>query len=324
MMRAVKANRSRGLPTDFWSLQVRTETSNYVPRLLALARMVKSPKKYGLKLKPIPEVQVLASATVNRAVNLREVASAARLDPTEFSNLNARYIRHVTLPNRVNRVLLPRNKEKEVKAALLSARTVNTDSFFENLRKDIRAVEKRIAPKKPTPKKVTHTVERGDTLSSIARKYGVSVASIRSANNLKDSTVRTGQKLTIENGKSPAAEKSRGAQKSATTYTVKQGDTLSGIASRFGVSSSQIMQDNSLKSSSVRIGQKLRISGGGSGSTSKSAAKASRKSRSYKVQPGETLYGIALKHNVSVSDIQKSNNMGSSTSLKIGQTLKIP
>jgi membrane-bound lytic murein transglycosylase D len=322
MMRAVKANRSRGLPTDFWSLQVRTETSNYVPRLLALARMIKKPKKYGLKLKPIPEVQVLATATVNRAVNLREVASAARLDPTEFSYLNARYIRHVTLPNRVNRVILPRNKEKEVKAALLSARTVNTDSFFENLRKDIRAVEKRIVPKKRTPKKITHTVVRGDTLSSIARKYGVSVASIKSSNSLKGSTVRTGQKLIIEDGKTPPAGKPGSAHKRTTTYTVKPGDTLSGIASRFGVSSSQIKQDNNLKSSSVRIGQKLRISGGGS--SSKSAAKSSRKTRTYKVKPGETLYGIALKHNVSVSEIQKNNNMGSSTSLRSGQTLKIP
>lgn len=324
MMRAVKANRSRGLPTDFWSLQVRTETSNYVPRLLALARMIKKPKKYGLKLKPIPEVQVLATATVNRAVNLREVASAARLDPTEFSYLNARYTRNITLPNRVNRVILPRNKEKEVKAALLSARTVNTDSFFENLRKDIRAVEKRIVPKKKTSKKVTHTVVRGDTLSSIARKYGVSASSIRSGNNLKGSTVRLGQRLTIESGKTTTAKKRSSTQKRTTTYTVKQGDTLSGIAGKFGVSSSQIKQDNNLKSNIVRIGQKLRIRGGSKSGSSKSAAKSSRKTRTYKVKPGETLYGIALKHKVTVSDIQKNNNMGSSTSLKMGQTLKIP
>jgi membrane-bound lytic murein transglycosylase D len=278
MMRARKANRRKGLPTDFWSLRVRTETSNYVPRLLALARMVKKPKKYHLKLQPIPAVKVLATTTVGRSVNLREVARAARLDPTQFSHLNARYTRQVTLPNRINRIILPINKRKQVSKALLSARTVNTDSFFRNLRKDIRAVERKVIHKK-----------------------------------------------------SSSSKKRSGSKKRTTTYTVKSGDTLSGIAHKFGTSSAKIKKDNKLKSSSVRIGQKLKISGKKSSSgkssrksSKKSSKKSSRKVRSYKVKPGESLYGIALKHKTTVSAMQKANGMGNSTSLKMGQTLKIP
>lgn len=327
MMRARKANRRKGLPTDFWSLSVRTETTHYVPRLLALARMIKKPKKYHLKLQPIPAVKVLATTTVGRSVNLREVARAARLDPTGFSNLNARYTRQVTLPNRINRVIAPKNKLKEVRQALLSAKTVNTDSFFRNLKKDIRAVERRVVHKKSTGRTLTHRVKKGETLSSIARKYGVSVSSIKSSNKLKSNTVRVGQKLRIK-----AAKKTTTSKKRTTTYTVKSGDTLSGIARKFGTSSSQIKKDNKLKSSSVRIGQKLKISGTKSSSkksssgkpSKKSSGKSSKKVTSYKVKPGESLYGIALKHNTTVSAIQKKNGMGSSTSLKMGQTLKIP
>ncbi len=329
MMRARKANRRRGLPTDFWSLSVRTETSNYVPRLLALARMVKKPKKYNLKLRPIPAVKVLATTTVGRSVNLREVARAARLDPTAFTALNARYTRQVTLPNRINRVILPRNKSKEVNKALLSARTVNTDGFFRNLKKDIRAVERRVAPKKSTTRTVTHRVKKGETLSGIARKYGVSSSSIKSNNKLKSNNVRVGQKLRIKTAKKPSSSKKRSTSKKRTTsYTVKSGDTLSGIASKFGTSSTKIKKDNKLKSSNVRVGQKLKISGakssGKKSSSGKSSKKSSKKERTYKVKPGESLLGIALKHNTTVSAMQKKNGMGSSTSLKMGQTLKIP
>ncbi|MEA3301762.1 MAG: LysM peptidoglycan-binding domain-containing protein [Pseudomonadota bacterium] len=329
MMRARKANRRKGLPTDFWSLSVRKETTHYVPRLLALARMIKKPKKYHLKLQPIPAVKVLATTTVGRSVNLREVARAARLDPTQFSHLNARYTRQVTLPNRINQIILPINKRKQVRMALLSARTVNTDSFFKNLRKDIRAVERKVIHKKSTGRTVTHRVKKGETLSGIARKYGVSSSSIKRDNKLKSNTVRIGQKLKIKSSKKSSSSKKRsGSKKRTTSYTVKSGDTLSGIASKFGTSSAQIKKDNNLKSSSVRIGQKLKISGAKSTSKKSSSAKASKKSskkvRSHKVKPGESLYGISLKYNTSVNAIQKKNGMGNSTSLKMGQTLKIP
>jgi membrane-bound lytic murein transglycosylase D len=333
MMRARKANRRKGLPTDFWSLSIRKETTHYVPRLLALARMIKKPKKYHLKLQPIPAVKVLATTTVGRSVNLREVARAARLDPTQFSHLNARYTRQITLPNRINRIILPINKRKEVNKALLSAKTVNTDSFFKNLRKDIRAVERRVIhKKKSTSRTVTHRVKKGETLSGIARRYGVSTSSIKSNNKLKSNNVRIGQKLKIKTTKKSSSSKQRsGSRKRTTTYTVKSGDTLSTIASRFGTSSAKIKKDNNLKSSSLRIGQKLKISGKKSSSgkaskksTKKSTKKSSKKVRSYKVKPGESLYGIALKHHTTVSAMQKANGMGNSTSLKMGQTLKIP
>ncbi len=329
MMRARKANRRKGLPTDFWSLSVRKETTHYVPRLLALARMIKKPKKYHLKLQPIPAVKVLATTTVGRSVNLRNVATAAGLNPTEFSHLNARYIRQVTLPNRINRIIMPINKSKEVRKALLSARTVNTDSFYKNLRKDIRAVERRVIPKKrSSARTVTHRVKKGETLSGIAHKYGVSTSSIKSNNKLKSNTVRIGQKLKIKTSKKSTSSKKRSAPKKRTTsYTVKSGDTLSDIAHKFGTSSAKIKKDNKLKSNSVRIGQKLKISGtkSSSGKSSKKPSKkSSKKVRSYKVKPGESLYGIALKHNTTVRAMQKANGMGNSTSLKMGQTLKIP
>ena len=98
----------------------------------------------------------------------------------------------------------------------------------------------------------THKVKRGDTLSEIADQYGVSMRAIRSANNMKSSNVMLGQRLKIPYGGSATKSGYR-------MYTVKRGDTLSGIADKHRISMSKIRSTNKLSSSTVYIGQKLKI-----------------------------------------------------------------
>ena len=107
----------------------------------------------------------------------------------------------------------------------------------------------------------TYTVKRGDTLSGIGKKYGVSYKTLMSWNNLKSTSIRVGQKLKVKG--STTTSKSTTTKKSTTTstYTVKRGDTLSGIGKKYGVSYKTLMSWNNLKSTNIRVGQKLKVKG---------------------------------------------------------------
>ena len=150
-----------------------------------------------------------------------------------------------------------------------------------------------------------YTVKNGDTLYSIAGRYGITVDSLKTANNLTSNNLKIGQKLTIPSSTTDPT--------GSTTYTVKSGDTLYGIASKYGVSVEDIKRLNGLSNNLLQIGQKLTIP---SGSSSPSTT-------TYTVKKGDNLYNIAQKYNVSVSSIMNANNL-SSTLLQIGQVLKIP
>lgn len=100
-----------------------------------------------------------------------------------------------------------------------------------------------------------HVVRSGDTLSGISRRYGLSTPTLREANNLSGDLIRTGQKLSI-----PTSGAASSDNKAPTNYhIVRPGDTLSGIAIRYGVTVAKIKSDNTLRSDVIRIGQKLAI-----------------------------------------------------------------
>ncbi len=162
---------------------------------------------------------------------------------------------------------------------------------------------------------LTYTVKPGDSLDKIAKKYGVSVKELIKENHLKKPyIIRPGQKLKI-----PEKKKYR----SYIIYKVKKGDTLSGIAQKFGVSVKEIARLNNLKKPyRLKAGQKLKI-------PKKYSSKGKKKSkvrayRIYKVKRGDSLIKIAKKFGVSKKDIIKANNLKKPYRLKVGQKLKIP
>ena len=103
-------------------------------------------------------------------------------------------------------------------------------------------------PKKKAPEKITYKVRRGDTLSEIAVRHGVSIKKLRQWNNLRGSRIRVGQRLTIYPG-----------NVGETTHLVQRGDTLVEIARRYGVSVGDLKKWNGLRSSMIRPGQELTI-----------------------------------------------------------------
>ena len=100
------------------------------------------------------------------------------------------------------------------------------------------------------PERIVYKVRRGDTLSRIGQKYGVSVDSIKQWNNLNGSTIKTGQRLTIHPGQTAPEY---------VVYDVRRGDSLGQIARQYGTSISQIKRQNSLRSNTIHPGQRLKI-----------------------------------------------------------------
>jgi LysM repeat protein len=136
----------------------------------------------------------------------------------------------------------------------------------------------RTAAEPPCPRhsgSTNHVVRSGETLSGVAKKYRVSTQQVRDANSKipKSGMLRVGQRLVIPtSGYTPemraavaATEGStRAPTRSGATYTVRRGDTLSGIAQRYGTTPSALKRLNGLSSDQVRAGQKLRVRGSGS------------------------------------------------------------
>lgn len=159
-----------------------------------------------------------------------------------------------------------------------------------------------------------YIVKKGDSLYSIAGKYDVSVDDLKKYNNLDSNIINIGQELYIPKGQIIEDNVSTNFE----TYTVVLGDTLYGIANKYGVSVEDIKEINNLTSNTLSIGQKLVIP------TDDVIVDSDIINYiDYRVVLGDTLYGIANKYGVSVDEIKRINNL-SNNNLSIGQIIRIP
>jgi len=175
-----------------------------------------------------------------------------------------------------------------------------------------------------------YTVQRGDTLSGIARREGVSLSKLLSANGLdKSSTIYVGQNLLIpETGPAEDAA-SREIEHSGEEVTVRRGDTLSAIASRNGTTVKVLKSLNNLRGDTIYVGQKLRVpSGSGQGGAAPrrntSATPLASSGTSYTVQAGDTVSGIARRFGTTTSELMAVNNIDDPRRLYVGRTLVLP
>ncbi|WP_123322838.1 N-acetylmuramoyl-L-alanine amidase [Vibrio crassostreae] len=157
-----------------------------------------------------------------------------------------------------------------------------------------------------------HKVSRGESLSVIASKYGTSTQTLMKFNNLKSSSLAIGQILKIP-GSASSSSSSSAVKTKTITHTIKSGEYLGKIASRYKVSVADIKRENRLKSETVRVGQKLRIT----------VEVKDVPLRKHKVARGDYLGKIASKYGVSVNSIRQANKLRSD-SLAVGQVLIIP
>ena len=166
----------------------------------------------------------------------------------------------------------------------------------------------------------TYTVVRGDSLWSIANRFGVTVGQLREANNLTTDTLSVGQVLIIPG----VSEDEEGEDNGAVFYyTVEKGDSLYSIARRFGVTVQEIIDANNLISNTLSVGQSLIIPGISAGDDLEDNEGSEIVPTTYTVISGDSLWSIANRFGVTVNDLKTANNLTSNL-LSIGQTLIIP
>ena len=242
--RMMQYNRSRGKPTDYQSLKLKRETINYVPKFQAMANIVANPEKYGVVLAEIPNKPYFSKVEVGSQVDLGVVAKLTSLSLDELQVMNPGFTRWATDPDGPHTLLVPVDKHDEVVEAL--------SNLPETDRIQYRA----------------HQVERGETLSEISRRYGVSVEAIRSTNRMTSNLLRNNQSLLIPVSTRPlppvnpvkVTATSVTAEKQPLVHIVRSGDTLSSIARRYGVLVKQLAEWNLLHSDDIlRLNQRLKI-----------------------------------------------------------------
>ncbi|NOZ93847.1 MAG: LysM peptidoglycan-binding domain-containing protein [Acidobacteria bacterium] len=300
----------RGNSTDFWKIRryLPRETRNYVPAFIAAVIVAKQPGKFGID-PPAEREWQYDTIDVPDAIDLQFLARELHIPLEQLREINPAIRRDLTPARRTTRLRLPPGTSEA--AADLLAKTPRS----------------RWAPR------MLHTVHRGDTLSTIARRYGSSVRAIRAANGLHGSMIHPGQTLVVPRyaGTAWKAPAHRTVRRSAhgATHTVRRGDTLWDISRLYGVSTSSLRAANGLsRRSLLHPGQKLVIPGRRrAASTPHARTAASRRSLgsgSYTVRRGDTLWDIARAHGLSTSSLRAANGLSRRSLLHPGQKLVIP
>jgi membrane-bound lytic murein transglycosylase D len=305
--RAVAKNRKAGKPTDFWSLSLPPQTQSYVPRLLALSRIVALPDEFELTLSSIPDDPYFALIDLDSQINLLQLAQLTDIDVKEIQQLNAGYSRWLTNPSGPHQILVPVGDATEFSRQL------------------------ELLPKQTPALWQEYKVVRGDSLSSIAQKFSTNVNAIKTTNNLQTNNLRIGQTLQIAGAVNipseyPSAEelmqnfrKPTGASK--VYHTVKAGDSLWKISRQHKTSVKSLTRLNNLSSTAkLKLGQKLIVSTAGQPEL---LPTDEPHKMIYQIQPGDTLHTIATRFKLSTQKILEWNSVKDASYIHPGQRLTL-
>lgn len=307
IMGAIKRNKKKRLPTDFWSLDLPAETTSYVPKLLALVDILKRPDDFDIVWKFIPNESKIKTVEIKGQIDLAIAADMAGLKVSELQALNPGFNQWATDPDGPHYLVLPQAKVTDFEQKLASTPSNNLMRWHR------------------------YTVVAGDTIGKIAKNYSTDIAAIQRINKLKGNTIRLGQHLLVpvaalddKNYDLSAPNRVAKAQQKVSgnklDYTVQQGDTLWDISREHKISVEQLAKWNGIaQRAPLKLGQKLVIW------QPESDAKPTGISRTvtYKVRKGDSLARIAQRFSVSVSDIVKWNKIDSNNFLQPGQRLKL-
>lgn len=361
--------------------RLRQETTDYVPRIIAFTKIMRNLDRLGFE-KPRPEnVYNLVPITVPPGTSLSGMARALNLTWDEFSSMNPAYRRTASPPNmETTAYILPEQmsialnwlsgpesrqyadwKDYTIRRGDTLSRIAKRHGVSQSAIREANGftklpragavilipgrgkgdpvmparVDKSVPGGRSTGK---YVVQPGDTLFGLAQAWGTDVDSIRLANRMgKSSALRIGERLSVPNNSkrvpkqvntTPRDMSKRTVGGEASVYTVRSGDTLSGIARETGVSTQNLCRINGIQTNSVlRVGQQLALSEGSvpaRGKTATATAQAGRSGKIVTVKPGDTLFSIARKHKTTVNKLRQSNNLGAKSVIRPGQKLRLP
>lgn len=231
--KALQSNDEQDRGSDYWSLELRRETMNYVPRLLAIAKIFADPEKYQIVLEDIPNEPYFTVINLKSQLNLNTAAMLSQTSLDDFFMLNPGYKTESTGPDGPHRLLIPVDKAEQFRDKLAKLKDSERMPW------------------------IRHRIKPGENLSKIAQKYQTKVELIKQQNHLRSDNIRAGKYLLVPASKSATK---LAALSNKQVYTVKKGDTFWQIARKFSVNSKDIARWNKLTlKKPLQPGQKLVI-----------------------------------------------------------------
>jgi membrane-bound lytic murein transglycosylase D len=310
VQRELDYNREHGKPADFWHLRLPEETRAYVPKLLALKRLMAEPQRYGLNITPIPNEPYFAVIDTDSQIDLKIAAQLANVSYDDLVALNPGFNRWATDPDGPHRLLVPIDNADDFETALATLGPEDRVRF------------------------ASHEVTRGDTMASLVKEYGSSAAVIAKINDLKGGKLAPGQTLKIPVITGEASDKvllaaSRvdrpedfGRRGRQIVYHVRAGDTLNSIARSHGIALSTLAALNHLGSrSSVARGQRLVLRTGSGGRSRETHSAAASRRVVYTVRSGDTVASISHHFQVSVPQLKSWNGLNKNHPIRAGRRL---
>lgn len=323
----VENNMRRYNTSDYWKLsKLPRQTRNYVPTFLAATIIAKDPKKFGFYIEKYKPVEV-DTVIISESIDLNVVAESVDTTYAFIKEINPAVLRWVTPPGIDNFALyLPKGRKGKFQEAYA------------------------LMPESDKRSWVRHKIASGESLSTIAKKYHSTISVLKSTNQLNGNTIRAGQYLLIpvpqnkkhyyasnDNYNEPATKRNRvrksnkvtkenSAEYSPVKYKVKKGDTLGAIAEAYATRANKIRSWNGLYyGQHIYPNQQLTLYVPKNGFTAgKDVTKQPTEPNTtyYTVRPGDTLWDISKKYNISITSLKKLNKKTSS-SIKPGELLKV-
>ncbi len=320
--RAIAYNRARGLPTDFSSIQLPTETRNYVPKLVAVRNIVREPERFGLTLAYIPDKRYFVAVSTDKHIDLKRAAEFAEIPVEEFLALNPAFNRPVITA-------------KESRSILVPAETA--DIFMAKLEN----------PDQPLVSWRSQKLARGEALEKVADRFGISSSELKEVNGIPFSKKIAGggmilvpmamtpqQPAHIDDLATPeAAVASPYVPPPNISHVVKRGESLTQIARHYRVSTKDLQAWNGLRNGRVAAGQRLSIQRRAAVQVAHGVQKkqkigatkfAKQRSITYRVRRGDTLHSIARRFDVDLDALKRWNNISDRHGLQSGARVSIP
>lgn len=306
--RAIQKNAAQGRPTDYLSLPLPPETRHYVPKLMAIKQLVQNPESFGVELNDIPNEPYFTQVSLDAgAMDVPSAARLAGLGMDEFLSLNPAFPRKLIKAGHTVSVLVP---------------VAHAEVFQANLDKG------------EWDSWQPATAKKGMTVAQIAEQFGTTSARLAEHNRLhlrkgrlvRNQVILVPVNRTADSGTQVASWQEAEAHAldeagdSAKYYVVRKGGTVEYLARKLNVRAVDLKRWNKLKSSRLRAGQRLLVQSPMSGKSD--TRFVSSGTTRYTVRRGDTLYSIASRFKVSVSELKAWNKL-SGSSLQTGKRLTI-
>ncbi len=300
VMKSIERNEDRDLPSDYWSLHLPEETLNYVPRLLAIAKLFANADEYNLPLQNIPDKPFCEVIDVKSQIDLSKAAELANTPLDEFLKLNPGFNRASTAPEGPHRLLIP---------------AASAQTFKRNL------------AQLPFDERIDQRRVMAERIAEIRRNEEKAAAIARRAEEREERMAFLAKRAEEKAALVATAKRAELRAAALTRYKVKYGESLTAIANRNHTTVKALQKTNHLASTNVRSGTILRVPPTKTNDNipfvNKTTKNKSENIQSYAVKKGDTFFNISQRFSVNAKDVAEWNKVSIKTALVPGKKLII-